>query len=142
MDCNNKLWTVTDGGYEGSPYGHEAPSLYRIDAETFTVEQQFKFKFGDWPSEVQLNGSKDKIYWLNDDVWEMDVTADHVPVRPFLEYNDTLYYGLTIDPVSGDVYIADAIDYVQQGMVYRYSKDRELIDSFYVGIIPGAFCWK
>ena len=22
MDCNNKLWTVTDGGYEGSPYGH------------------------------------------------------------------------------------------------------------------------
>jgi hypothetical protein len=59
-----------------------------------------------------------------------------------LEYNDTIYYGLTIDPVSGDVYIADAIDYTQQGMVYRYSKDRELLDSFYVGIIPGAFCWK
>ena len=83
MDCNNKLWTVTDGGYEGSPYGHEAPSLYRIDAETFTIEQQFKFDFGDWPSEVQLNGTKDKIYWLNDDVGEMDVTADRVPVRPF-----------------------------------------------------------
>ena len=32
MDRNNKLWTVTDGGYEGSPYGYEAPSLYRIDA--------------------------------------------------------------------------------------------------------------
>ena len=144
MDCNNKLWTVTDGGYEGSPYGHEAPSLYRINIDDgkFEVEKQFKFDFGDWPSEVQLNGTKDKIYWLNDDVWEMDVTADHVPVRPFLEYNDTLYYGLTIDPVSGDVYIADAIDYVQQGMVYRYSKDRELIDSFYVGIIPGTFCWK
>ena len=142
MDCNNKLWTVTDGGYEGSPYGHEAPSLYRIDAETFTVEKQFKFEFGDWPSEVQINGTKDKIYWLNDDVWQMDVTADRVPVRPFLPYNGTIYYGLTVCPRTGDVYIADAIDYVQQGMVYRYSADGQLIDKFYVGVIPGAFCWK
>ncbi len=142
LDKNNKLWTITDGGYEGSPYGHESPSLYRIDTETFTIEQQFRFDFGDWPSEVQLNGTRDKIYWLNDDVWEMDVEADRVPVRPFLPYNGTLYYGLTIDPTSGDVYIADAIDYVQQGKVYRYSKDRELLDEFYVGIIPGAFCWK
>ena len=49
MDKNHKMWTITDGGYEGSPYGYEAPSLYRIDAETFTVEKQFKFKMGDWP---------------------------------------------------------------------------------------------
>ena len=142
LDCNNKLWTVTDGGYEGSPYGYEAPSLYRIDAETFTIEKEFKFEFGDWPSEVQLNGTKDKIYWLNDDVWEMDVTADRAPAYPFLPYNGTLYYGLTICPHTGDVYVADAIDYVQQGKVYRYSSGGELLDEFYVGIIPGAFCWK
>jgi hypothetical protein len=144
MDCNSKLWTVTDGGYEGSPYGHEAPSLYciNIDDGKFEVEKQFRFKFGDWPSEVQLNGTKDKIYWLNDDVWEMDVTADRAPVRPFLPYNGTLYYGLTVCPHTGDVYVADAIDYVQQGKVYRYSKDKVLLDEFYVGIIPGAFCWK
>ena len=142
LDCNGKLWTVTDGGYEGSAYGCEAPALCRIDPEKFEVEQRFDFEMGDSPSEVQLNGTKDKIYWLNDDVWEMDVTAEHIPVHPFLPYNGTFYYGLTICPRSGDVYVADAIDYMQQGMVYRYSKERELIDSFYVGIIPGAFCWK
>ncbi len=96
MDCNNKMWTITDGGYEGSPYGYEAPSLYRIDAETFTV----------------------------------------------VEYQNTLYYGLTVNPANGEVYIADAIDYQQQGMIYRYSPEGKLIDEFYVGIIPGAFCWK
>ena len=138
----NKMWTITDGGYEGSPYGYEAPSLYRIDAETFTVEKQFKFKLGDWPSEVQLNGDGTKLYWLNKDVWQMDVTANRIPVRPFLEYQNTLYYGLTVNPANGEVYIADAIDYQQQGMIYRYSPDGELIDEFYVGIIPGAFCWK
>ena len=142
LDCNNKLWTVTDGGYEGSPYGYEEPALYRIDLDTFTVEKEFKFMFGDSPSEVQLNGTKDKIYWLNDDVWEMDVDAEYLPAYPFLEYRGTLYYGLTVCPYSGDVYVADAIDYVQQGKIYRYSKERSLLDEFYVGIIPGAFCWK
>lgn len=142
MDKNNKMWTVTDGGYAGSPYGHETPSLYRIDAETFAVEKQFKFKMGDWPSEVQLNGTRDTIYWINKSVWRMPVDAERVPVRPFLEYDKTLYYGLTVNPVNSEVYIADAIDYVQQGVVYRYSPRGELLDSFYVGVIPGAFCWR
>lgn len=142
LDCNQKLWTVTDGGYEGSPYGYEAPSLYRIDAETFTVEAQFRFELGDNPSEVQLNGAKDTLYWINDDIWAMDVTATRPPVRPFLDDRGTIYYGLTVHPQSGDVYVADAIDYQQPGKIYRYSQAGELLDEFYVGVIPGAFCWK
>ena len=142
MDCNGKLWTVTDGGYDGSPYGYERPALYRIDPETMTIEAMFEFKKGDAPSEVQLNGSGDTIYWINDDIWAMDVTATNVPVRPFLDSRGTIYYGLTVDPVNEDVYIADAIDYTQTGKVYRYTKQGELVDEFYVGIIPGAFCWK
>lgn len=141
MDKYNKLWTVTDGGYEGSPYGYEAPSLYRIDAETRKIEKQFKFKLGDWPSEVQLNGARDTLYFINNDIWQMPVTADHVPVRPFLKYNKTKYYGLTINPNNGEVYVADAIDYQQNGIVYRFTPKGELIDEFRVGIIPGAFCW-
>lgn len=142
MDCNGKLWTVTDGGYDGSPYGYERPALYRINPETMTIEAMFEFKRGDAPSEVQLNGSGDTIYWINDDIWAMDVTATNVPVRPFLDSRGTIYYGLTVDPVNEDVYIADAIDYTQPGKVYRYTKQGELVDEFYVGIIPGAFCWK
>ena len=142
VDCYGKLWTITDGGYEDSPYGYEAPSLYCIDAETFTIEKQFRFAKGDAPSEVQLNGRGDKLYWINNDVWAMDVTADRIPVKPFIPYSDTLYYGLTIDPRSGEVYVADAIDYVQAGKIYRYSEQGERLDEFYVGITPGAFCWK
>ena len=142
IDCNGKLWTVTDGGYEDSPYGYEAPTLYCIDAETFTIEREFHVQKGDAPSELMLNGAGDKIYWINNDIWAMDVNAAHLPTRPFLPYNDTIYYGLTIDPATGDVYIADAIDYQQQGKIYRYSATGELIDEFYTGIIPGAFGWR
>lgn len=142
LDRFDKIWTVTDGGYDGSPYGYEAPSLYCIDVKNFTVEKQFKFRKGDAPSEVQLNGTRDTLYWINNDIWRMDVRASRPPVRPFLESRDTKYYGLTVNPANGQVYVADAIDYQQQGMVYRYTPDGELIDEFYVGITPGAFCWK
>ena len=142
LDAYGKLWTITDGGYEGSPYGYEAPSLYRIDPESFTIEKKFMFAMGDSPSEVQLNGDKTKLYWINDDIWCMSVTAETIPVNSFLPAQNTIYYGLTVCPTSGDVYIADAIDYVQQGKIYRYSSDGQLIDEFYAGIIPGAFCWK
>ena len=142
LDKNGKLWSVTDGGYEGSPYGYEAPSLYRIDAESFTIEKEFRFSRGDAPSEVQLNGTRDRLYWINDDVWEMSVDADRLPVRPFLPYAETIYYGLTICPSTGDVYVADAIDYQQPGKIYRYTAQGEKIDEFYAGVIPGAFCWK
>ena len=142
IDCNGKLWTVTDGGFAGSPYGYEAPALYRIDAESFTVERQFSFKLGNDPSELQISSDGRTLYWINDDIWAMDVTAERAPVRPVIESRGTKYYGLTVSPTNGDIYVADAIDYQQQGAVYRYTAEGELVDEFYVGIIPGAFCWK
>lgn len=142
LDKNGKIWTITDGGFEGSPYGYEVPALYRIDADSFSIEKEFRFSRGDAPSEVQLNGSRDRLYWINDDIWEMSIDADRLPVKPFLPYAETIYYGLTICPTSGDVYIADAIDYQQPGKIYRYTSAGEKIDEFYAGVIPGAFCWK
>ena len=142
MDCKGKLWTVTDGGFEGSPYGYEAPALYRIDPETMTIEERFDFKRGDAPSEIQIDGEGETLYWINDDIWAMEVTAERIPVRPIIESRGTIYYGLTVDPLTEEIYVADAIDYTQQGKIYRYTHDGELIDEFYVGIIPGSFCWR
>lgn len=142
LDAYGKLWTICDGGYEGSPFGHEAPCLFRIDAETLTVEQRWDFPFDHSPTELQTNDSGTMVYWLDDDVWRMDVTSTETPSTPVVASHGTLYYGLTVSPFNGDIYVADAIDYQQAGLIYRYSAEGELIDQFYVGIIPGAFCWQ
>ena len=72
----------------------------------------------------------------------MNVNDESLPVTPFLPTKGTIYYGLTVSPYNGDVYVADAIDYVQMGKIYRYSAVGDSIDEFYAGIIPGAFAWK
>ncbi len=147
LDKYNKIWTVTDGGYYDSPYGYEAPGLIKIDAANRKIERIFRFELGDWPSEICMNGTKDTIYFINKHIYRLPVTSTHFPDKPFIEsqysgqYNGG-YYGLTIDPKTSEVYVADAIDYVQQGVIYRYSSQAEIIDTFKVGIIPGAFCFK
>lgn len=141
MDRFDKIWVMTDGGYDGSSYGNEPPALYRIDAQSRRIEARFGFEDGDWPGALHLDGSGETLYFINRSVWRMPVTATALPAEPFLEYNQTIYYGLTVNPVNSEVYVADAIDYSQPGRVYRFSPAGELLDSFIVGIIPGYFCW-
>lgn len=142
MDARGKLWTLCDGGYEGSPYGWERASILRIDAATMAVEKQWQLPKGVRPCELQTNAARDTIYWIADDIWRMAATDDNLPAKPFIEQRRTKYYGLTVSPHDGDVYVADAIDYQQQGAVLRFGPDGKPKGQFYVGVIPGAFCWQ
>ena len=47
-----------------------------------------------------------------------------------------------VDPRTGEIYVADAVDYSQAGLVRRYSSDGKLIDQFRVGINPNGFAFK
>jgi len=142
IDRYDKIWAITDGGYQGNPYGHEAPSLIRIDAETREIERTIYFDKKYSPSEVKLNGTRDILYFIKNDIYRMPV-LDTIP-EVFIEsfYDDNHWGGfaaLGVEPSSGDVYVADALDNVQPGVVYRYRANGTPVDSSKVGIIPGGF---
>ena len=141
-DCNDKLWTITDGGYEGSPYGHERATLARIDADNFVIEKTFYFESGQSPRALATSGDGRWLYWINDGVYKMPAEAQNMPSEPIIAPGGTIYYSLAISPENGDIYVGDAIDYTQNGVVMRYSAAGELIDTFSVGINPGNFCWR
>lgn len=146
LDKNNQIWTVNDGGYKGSPYGQVIPGLYKIDAETRQVVDSIKFNSGDYAREICLNKTGDTLYYINKSVYRLPVDAPQ-PLEMSLEkfYDNkegTFIYGLAVDPETSEVYIADAIDYVQSGIVYRFTAGGQPVDTFRVGITPGAFCFK
>lgn len=151
-DKNGKLWVVSDGGYEGNVLGYEPAKLYRIDPESLKVEQLFELGLsssGDATrsaSRLKINDKGDMLYWIDGGVWRMPIDAVALPSEPFIapvEGTDlSLYYALGVAPDTEEIYVGDALDYQQRSIIYRYSRDGKLLDSFTVGVIAGDFCWK
>lgn len=143
LDKNHKLWVLTDGGYAGNPFGHEAPALICIDAETRETERIFHFDLHDSPRSLTLNAKGDTLYFINQHVWRYAIETEPNPVRiitsPYASHHTGGFYGLGVDPNTSEIYVGDAIDFVQNGMVYRFSPDATPIDTVLVGIGPGAF---
>ena len=75
IDKDNKIWVLTDGGFEGSPYGYELPGLLKIDVETREIERSFRFVAGDHPINLCINATKDTLFFKqtcleNSSFWE------------------------------------------------------------------------
>lgn len=142
-DDNNDLWVLCDGGqWDGNPIGYEAPTLSRINRKTMQIEKQFTFTKGDYLSRLRINDDEDYLYWVNNGaLYRMSIYDDTLPTTPLIQGEGT-FYAIALDPENEDIYLSDAIDYQQQGIIYRYSARGELIDSFYAGIIPTDFCWR
>ena len=139
LDANNKLWVLTDGGgWDGNPIGYEAPTLSRVNPDTFETELTLSFPLGSFPSRLQTDASGKNLYFLNGGVCRMSVSATALPAEPIIP---GYYYSMTVSPYDSDIYVGDPIDYVQNGKVYRYGQDAKEKDSFSVGIIPENYCW-
>lgn len=143
LDADGMLWVLTDGGgWPENPAGYEAPRLVKVDPEKFEIEKSYSFALGDYPSELQSDAAGENLYFLNGGkVWKMSSDAEALPSSPYIDFDGDAPYALAVCPWNSDVYVADAVDYSQNGAVVRYSADGTVLDEFRTGICPGSFCW-
>lgn len=136
-DTNGKLWVLCGGDQTLGIY----PSLSRIDPVTDSVEQSFTFpNLTDSPNHLNINGSLNELYYLaNGGVYKFPISSSSLPSSPLIAQASYNFYGLGVDPNTGIVYVADAIDYVQNGVILKYQSNGTYLGSFIVGIIPNHF---
>ena len=136
-DAQGKLWVACSGG------GGTQPALYRIDPATLLVEATHAFTGPTAvPWRLTTNGDHSVLYFLKGHVYRMAITDGALPATPFIHANGRNFYGLGVDPDNGTVYVSDAIDYTQRGVVFRHAADGTALGEFLAGRIPNGFVFR
>jgi YVTN family beta-propeller protein len=138
LDKNNMLWVLCNGGWERNNFAE----LIAINTSTDGIDKRLVFPTRiASPSCLQIDGLGETLYYLDNGVRKMDITASELPFYPFISESDKYYYKLGIDPVTSDIFVTDAVDYQQQGNVIYYKKDGAFVSTYKAGIIPGSMCF-
>ncbi|MAY83469.1 MAG: hypothetical protein CMP59_04975 [Flavobacteriales bacterium] len=135
LDINGKIWIGCSGGFND-----QDPALMKIDPKSLIVEMTLSVpdvskSIGD----LAMSPSKDELYFLMDDLYKMDINATALPANAWVTKASANFYAMDVDPFNGDVYLSDAIDYQQDGVIYRYDSNGQMIHQFKTGLIPGFF---
>lgn len=138
-DKDEKIWAIrTEQSAQGI-----LPALLKLNPLTKTIESALNFSnMNETPLRLKINGSGDKLYYLNPDLHQLPVNASSLTPTLTIPQGNMNFYALGIDPVTDEIYIGDAIDFNQNGTVMRYQPSGNFHSSFKVGIIPGAFYFE
>ncbi|HWB64125.1 MAG TPA: DUF5074 domain-containing protein [Chitinophagales bacterium] len=136
-DNQGRLWLAIE-----VDSAHAVPASLCCLKNDFSVNKKIDFATGHHPSNLCINGNGTMLYFFDDGISRLSVNDSVAPSAFFVAQNNRNFYGLGIDPVSGDVYVSDALDYVQKSQIYRYHPDGDLVQSFAAGIISGNFAFN
>ena len=141
MDKYGFLWVLSDGGYPFSPHGQERASLARVNLASHQVETMKTWDdIRVSPTDLCINPAGDSLFFIGEGVYKVSLDMEGFNAALIAE-NGRKFYSLGVDPADGTVYVGDAVDYQQDGWVYRFSPNGTAIDSFRTGVSPGYFCF-
>ncbi len=139
---DDRVWVVCTGNSSAAP---PVPgSLYKINPTTLSVEDSVVFTTPLWGT---IDASPDGYLYI------LGVTSGSYyggPVHRITISSKTLhqefipgtYYGLAVDGVTGDVYLADARDFAAAGEMRIFTRDGVAKRALAVQRVPAVFVFK
>ncbi len=140
IDKYYRIWVLCTGGWKKE----QKAEIDVINASLNRVEQKYIFPgLEDSPSCLRTDGLGNNVYFLNKGVWRMDINAPSLPNATFIpQLNNQLFYKLEINPVNGDIFITDVVDYIQNGFLLIHSNDGIFSSKHKLGVIPGSIWFR
>jgi YVTN family beta-propeller protein len=142
-DNNGHVYVNAETIYDITTYAVLHPSrLYAINVSSLSVVKEFEF------GAELMDFYKDKAYLFTKDERNGDTRFLEMNTKDFSMQNKTRFensktlYGLGVDPITGDIWIADGMGYVENGYVYRFNAQTNATETYEVGGLPSKFIFK
>lgn len=135
IDKNQQLWVLCS-----QVLARSAPSkLVCLAADGKSISKTIDL--GNGAGKVlRSSPAGDYLYYIKTHVYRLSVTDNAAPVNAFIYKSGSQnFYALGVEPLSGAVFVSDAVDYIQQGKVSCYNSSGVFQYMFNTGIIPGNF---
>lgn len=139
-DRYKRLWILCNGGWSRQNFAR----LMALNTTTGIIEKDFVFpsKY-DSPSCLRISGDGLTLFYLDAGVRTMSVNSARLPATAFIEQKQgELFYKIGINPVNGDIFVTDAVDYRTDGFVTVYDSTGKYLNRYMAGIIPGMICFR
>jgi len=135
IDSKQQIWVAYSGGFNGT-----FPGLHKIDPLSLEIKKDLRWNDASKSiGDIAMNRERNQIYYVMDDLFVLNIEDSVLASSPLIDNDGRNFYSMATDPNTGDIYLADAIDYQQKGNIYRYSVSGALIHQFKSGLIPGFF---
>jgi len=137
-DKLNRIWIAVDEDTANSLYA----GFYCFDKNLVEQKSVFYTSYNHHPSRLCINSNGERIVYADKDIFSFTIDENAIPAIPVISGSGKNIYAMDIDPANDDIYLSDALDFVQQSRIYRYDKSGTLIHSFTAGIISGNFAFN
>lgn len=136
-DRMGHLWVLCSGSLE---LGKKA-ILTRINPLNINDISSFEFEnLQSLPTRLCINKTGDTLFFIDKHVFYFPINGSSA--TKLIDGSNANFYALGLNPNNNEMYVGDALDYVQKGLIHRYTTTGKLIASFKAGIIPGNFYFK
>lgn len=143
VDSNGDVWVLCAGDPAFGGGTPTAGSLNKIDPATDAVTLTMPFvSTSKHPGDLIINASGTDLFYLDQgyggNVFAHDITTNTLDTAS--AFISGAYYEIGFDPITDEVFAADAKDFSQNGDVDRYDGlTGASIATFSTGVIPGGF---
>ncbi len=135
VDAGGDVWVGVAGAYQSND-----GKLVEIDHQADTVKRAFELNMN-FNGKIAINPAGDLIYFTqSNSLYSADLALGEVE-KDYTLTEAISVYGIGVSP-SGNIYVSDAGTFIENGMVFKFSDTYDLLDSYKVGRIPGAFTFN